>query len=107
LRRSGAAGPDAEECDPIELADVRTTPDKVKADVEKTGGGIYWVGPGNVPEIRRTAPDRAAAGRGWLGLRANGDYVVTGVKETPLLPGAAALLLALATLILAWRREGR
>jgi hypothetical protein len=32
---------------------------------------------------------------------------VTGVKEVPLLPGFLALLLALGTFILAWRREGR
>ena len=92
---------------PIELADVRTTDEKVKADVAATGGGIYWVGPGAIPDIRRIGPDRTAAGRGWLGMRQNGDYVVTGVSETPLLPGLIALLLALGTFILAWRREGR
>jgi hypothetical protein len=32
---------------------------------------------------------------------------VTGVHETPLLPGLLALLLALGTFIAAWRREGR
>jgi hypothetical protein len=60
-----------------------------------------------VPEVRRVAPDRGAAGRGWIGLRANGDYVVTGMKETPLLPGILALVLALGAFLLAWRREGR
>ena len=92
---------------PIELADVRTTDEKVKADVTATGGGIYWVGPGAIPDIRRVGEGRTAAGRGWLGMRQNGDYVVTGVSETPLLPGLIALLLALGTFILAWRREGR
>jgi hypothetical protein len=92
---------------PIELADVRTTDEKVKADVAATGGGIHWVGPGAVPELRRVEPGRDAAGRNWIGLRANGDYVVTGIKETPLLPGALALLLAVGFLLLAWRREGR
>jgi hypothetical protein len=92
---------------PIELADVRTTDEKVKADVDKTGGGIYWLGNGGVPDPRRIAPDRSAAGHGWLGLRANDDYVVTGVKETPLLPGVLALVLAVGALLLAWRREGR
>jgi hypothetical protein len=29
------------------------------------------------------------------------------LQETPLMPAWAALLLALGTLILAWRREGR
>jgi hypothetical protein len=92
---------------PIELADVRATDEKVKADVEKTGGGIYWLGSGGLPDPRRVAPDRSTAGHGWLGLRANDDYVVTGVKETPLLPGALALVLAVGALLLAWRREGR
>ena len=52
-------------------------------------------------------PGRSAAGHGWLGLRRNGDYVVTGFGEVPLLPGVAALLLAIGFLIAAWRREGR
>ena len=43
----------------------------------------------------------------WMGFRANGDFIVTGVKEIPLLPGFLALLLALGTFIAAWRREGR
>ncbi|HUK60198.1 MAG TPA: hypothetical protein VLV50_13290 [Stellaceae bacterium] len=92
---------------PIELADVRTTDEKVKADVAATGGSIHWVGPGAIPDLRRVEPDRGAGGRDWMGLRANGDYVVTGMKETPLLPGALALLLALGFFLLAWRREGR
>ncbi|HXP31717.1 MAG TPA: hypothetical protein VN832_11540 [Stellaceae bacterium] len=92
---------------PIELADVRTTDEKVKADVQASGGSIHWIGPGSVPEVRRVEPGRSAAGRGWMGFRANGDYVVTGVKETPLLPGFLALILALGALLLAWRREGR
>ena len=50
---------------------------------------------------------RTAAGRNWLGLRQNGDFVVTGVSETPLLPGLGALILALGAFLLAWRREGR
>jgi hypothetical protein len=92
---------------PIELADVRTTDEKVKDDVAATGGGIFWVGPGAIPDIRRVGPDRTASGHGWMGMWQNGDYVVTGVSEMPLLPGLFALLLALGAFILAWRREGR
>ncbi|HYL31870.1 MAG TPA: hypothetical protein VEU53_01815 [Stellaceae bacterium] len=92
---------------PVEMADVRTSDEKVKADVAATRGGIFWVGPGSVPDIRSVDPGQSAAGRNWIGLRRTGDYVVTGVGETPLLPGALALLLALGLLILAWRREGR
>jgi len=97
-----AAGP----LNPIEYADVRATPDKLAPLVTASGGGAYWIADG-VPEIRRVASGRATAGHGWLGLRENDDYVVAGFTETPLLPGIAALLLAVGALIVAWRREGR
>jgi hypothetical protein len=98
-----AAGP----LNPTEFADVRTTPDKLAPIVTATGGGIFWVASGKVPEIRRVSPDRAAAGKNWMGFRANGDYTVTGFSETPLLPGIAALFLIVGGLLAAWRREGR
>jgi hypothetical protein len=97
-----AAGP----LNPIEFADVRATPEKLAPLVEASGGGVFWIADG-VPEIRRVASGRATAGHGWLGLRENADYVVAGFSETPLMPGIAALLLAIGTLIAAWRREGR
>jgi hypothetical protein len=97
-----AAGP----LNPIEFADVRTTPDKLMPMVSATGGGIFWAGSGQIPDIRRVSPDRAAAGRNWMGLRANGDYTVTGLSEVPLLPALAALLLIIGGLVAAWRREG-
>jgi len=97
-----AAGP----LNPIEFADVRTTPEKLAPVVAATGGGIFWVGNGRMPEIRRVSLDRVAAGRNWMGLRANGDYTVTGFSEMPLLPGIAALLLIVGGLLAAWRREG-
>jgi hypothetical protein len=92
---------------PLEMSDVRTTAEKLQPVVNATGGGTFWVGAGALPDVRRVAPERSATGRGWLGFRANGDYVVTGLSEVPLFPGIAALLLALGTLIAAWRREGR
>src|SRR5438034_7039962 len=93
-----AAGP----LNPIEYADVRTTADKLQPLARASGGGIFWVGDGTLPEIRRVSPGRAAAGRSWMGLRQNGDFVVTGFSETPLVPGIAALLLAIGLLIAAW-----
>jgi len=97
-----AAGP----LNPIEFADVRSTPEKLAPVVSATGGGIFWVGTGTMPEIRRVSPDRAAAGRNWMGFRANGDYIVTGMTEISLLPGIAALLVTVGGLLAAWRREG-
>ncbi len=98
-----AAGP----LNPVEFADVITTPEKLAPIVAATGGGTFWVGSGTIPEIRRVAADRAAAGRNWMGFRANGDYTVTGFSQMALLPGIAALLLIVGGLLAAWRREGR
>jgi hypothetical protein len=97
-----AAGP----LNPVELADVRTTPEKLAPIVTATGGGIFWPSSGSIPEIRRVARDRTAAGRNWMGFRANGDYTVAGFSEMSLLPGIAALSLIIGGLLAAWRREG-
>jgi hypothetical protein len=98
-----AAGP----LNPIEFADVRATAEKLAPISAATGGGVDWIGTGTIPDIRRVSAGRATAGHGWIGFRENGDYVVAGFSETPLLPGIAALLLAVGALIGAWRREGR
>ncbi|MDR3514650.1 MAG: hypothetical protein P4M00_02455 [Azospirillaceae bacterium] len=93
---------------PPEFADVRTTADKLAPVTKASGGGMFWlVDPSGVPDVHRTHPGATAAGRTWLGLRTNGDYTVTSVNQVPLLPAAAILALALAALLLAWRREGR
>jgi len=96
---------------PIELADVRTTEELVKPVVVASGGQVLWLTDGQ-PDIRRVRPGREAgarepSGRGWIGFRANGDYIVTGVTQLPLLPGLVLFALALGMLVLAWRREGR
>jgi hypothetical protein len=98
-----AAGP----LNPKEFADVRATSKKLAPVVAATGGGIFWVASGPVPQIRLVPAGHRAAGRDWIGFRQTGAYTVTGFKEMPLLPGIAALLLILGGLIAAWRREGR
>ena len=93
---------------PIELADVRATDEKARGPTSaQRRRHLSGSAPAQCPTCAASRPSRSAAGRGWMGFRANGDYVVTGVKETPLLPGLLALMLALGTFILAWRREGR
>ncbi|MDG5497093.1 hypothetical protein [Niveispirillum sp. BGYR6] len=96
---------------PPELADMRSTTEKLAPVAKATGGGFFWLAPdggaGEIPSVRRTRPDRDQAGSGWLGLRANGDYTVTGVTQVPLLPGLLVLAGVLGLLLAAWRREGR
>jgi len=92
---------------PIELADLRSTGDVMKPIVDATDGGIVRLATDGVPDIRRVRAGRDTAGRGWIGLRSNEDYVVTGVDQSPLLPALIVLLLGLGATMLAWRREGR
>jgi len=92
---------------PKEFADVRATPLPLTPIANATGGGLFWIGSGAGPELRRVREDRSAHGRDWLALIQRRDYDVTGVEQIPLLPAAAVLLLAVGGLMLAWRREGR
>ncbi len=94
-----------------EMEDVRTTEAKLKPVVDANQGSFSWLAEG-LPEIRRVGREDRTHGGGfggasWIGLRQNGDYVVTGIRELPLMVGFAALLLAMLPLLFAWRREGK
>ena len=97
---------------PREMSDVRTSDRHARRAVQAHGGSIVWLGETGVPDIRRVAPKRRVSGAGgvsgrWIGLRRNGDYVVTGIREIPLLAGFLALLLALLPMLFGWRRESQ
>jgi len=93
---------------PKEFTDLRAKPETMAAIAEATGGGLFWLGDrAGIPDFRRVKPNRVATGRNWIGLRANRDYVVTGVRQVALLPAFVVLLLALGGLLAAWQREGR
>ena len=90
---------------PVELSDVRATARILAPSAKATGGAIRWLSDG-IPNLRRVIPARAAAGRNWVGLVANGDFVVIGLTTVPLMPALLVLLLALGATAIAWRREG-
>lgn len=92
---------------PVELADVRATAAVLQPVADISGGGMFWLGTDGTPDIRMIPAGRNTAGDTWLGLRANGDFVVTGVRDIPLLPAVLALALILGAMMIAWRREGR
>lgn len=94
---------------PLEFADVRATANSLAPIATATRGGIYWAGENaaDMPSIRTVRAGRFAAGADWLGLRENEQYLVNDVRLVPLVPGPVALVLILASLLLAWRREGR
>ncbi|UUX48532.1 hypothetical protein NUH88_14055 [Nisaea acidiphila] len=90
---------------PIELSDVRTTDEWLGPLAEQTGGSVTWGAEESVPDLRRVRAGRATSGRDWAGLLRNEDYIVTGVRTVPLLPGVLVLLLVIGGIIMAWRRE--
>jgi hypothetical protein len=97
---------------PPELADLRATATLLRKLVRDSGGGVHFIGTGtlgatpDVPDLRRTEPDRPAAGSSWIGLERRHDHVVTGIAALALLPAWIALPLMLGLMVLAWRREG-
>jgi hypothetical protein len=102
LSTLAAVGPS----NPLELADLRAT-DEILAPVARaTGGGVNWITDG-LPTVRRTKTDKDTSGKGWIGLRRNGAFVVSGVSQIPLMTGFVILVLLLGGLTAAWWREGK
>ncbi|OAN52169.1 hypothetical protein A6A04_00210 [Paramagnetospirillum marisnigri] len=92
---------------PVELAELTASDARLGPVAAATGGGLAWLSSGGVPEFRRVASGAVASGRGWMGLAERGDHVVDGLRETPLLPAWALLVLGLGGLLAAWWAEGR
>jgi hypothetical protein len=98
---------------PLEFADLRATATLLRKLARASGGGVHFIGTGvagappDLPELRRTEPDRSAAGSSWVGLERRHDHVVTGIASLALLPSWIALPLMLGLMVLAWRREGQ
>jgi len=91
---------------PLELAELTASPDRLAPVAATTHGGLSWLAKGGVPELRRVGTGMAA-GRGWIGLVDRGDHGVDGIREIPLLPALAFLVLGVGGLLAAWRIEGR
>ncbi len=92
---------------PLEFEDLRATDELMAPIVEASGGAVVRLAEAEAPALRKVKRGRDRHGRDWIGVQANGGYVVTGVSQVPLLPAALMLLLALGTAVAAWWREGR
>ena len=90
---------------PVEFSDVRTTDKWLGPLAQQTGGSVTWGAEEAVPDLRRVRTGRTTSGRDWAGLVRNEDYIVTGVRTVPLLPGVLVLLLVIGGIIMAWKRE--
>ena len=92
---------------PREFSDLRAVADVLEPLANASGGGVTWISDGALPRIRMTRRDRDTRGSNWIGLIANQDYVVTGIRQAPLMAEWLVLLLTLGGLMLAWRAEGK
>lgn len=96
---------------PREFADPRATAAVLKPLTDASHGSIRWLRDG-MPDIRMVEkPARSAvreqAGRNWIGLYRQNDYVVTGLTLTPLALPLAVLTALLLAMLLMWRRESK
>ncbi len=92
---------------PAEFEDLRATAERLEPLVDESGGAVVKLAAQGLPDLRRVKPGRDRHGRDWIGLQANGGYVVTGVAQAPLLPAILVLLLTIGGIMMAWWREGR
>lgn len=94
----------------LEYSDVRVSAEPTELIVDASGGGTFWLGDSDSPDLptlRRTRAGRAATGLHWAGLVRNEQFTVRAVREVPLIPAILALLLIGGALLGSWWREGR
>lgn len=93
---------------PPELRGVRTTSEILDPLFKSTGGSVQWLTDNDAPEIRFLPQGRKDyGGRGWIGLRENNAYTVTGTTENPILPAWAWAIILLCLSVGTWFFEGR
>ena len=97
-----ALGPAA----PREFEDTIASGLRLEPLSEGLGGAVMRLEDG-MPDLRRVAEGRNAAGRGWIGLTTRAAYLTTDVTVRPLIAAWVFLLLAAALSVAGWLREGR
>ncbi len=91
-----------------ELQDMLATTEILQPVQSATGGGSLWLAnSGTGFDLRRTDKRDRQYGDNWLGLPRNGQSIITGAQAEPLLPAWVWALFLTASIMLAWRREGK
>ncbi|MEM5467505.1 hypothetical protein [Celeribacter marinus] len=91
---------------PREFEETIATRDRLAPVVAATRGGVLALADG-VPDIRRVAQGRPAAGRGWIGITPREAYVTQSTSLKPLVSPLMWLVILAALSVFAWLREGR
>jgi hypothetical protein len=96
---------------PREFREVVSTPDRLKAIAEATGGTVRRIGLGGPDiELPRFASMRQSpiyGGGDFIGIKRTGASIVTGIGVAPLAIGFLGLLALLGSIIAGWLWEGR
>ena len=92
---------------PLEFSDLVTSEAPLHDIVKHTGGRILWLEDTPEPSLKMVKKGHAASGRGWIGLRDNDGYIVSGFKSRPALPYWLSMGGLLSLLAALWWREGR
>ena len=97
---------------PREFQDVVSTPEKLRALAEASGGTVRRIssGKGDAIELPRLVSMREAnvyGGSDYIGIKRAGASIVTGVGVAPLALGFVGLLLLLGSVIAGWLAESR
>ncbi|TNE57573.1 MAG: hypothetical protein EP340_08195 [Alphaproteobacteria bacterium] len=90
---------------PREFENVVTTEDKLKPLSNASDGALLWHEDVGTPTLYDAKPGRRMHTTSRLGLKRNNQFNVLDVKERPLIPPLAALILLGSILVLTWRRE--
>lgn len=90
-----------------EMADVVTTPEKMQAVADKTGGRVLWFDEHPRFELRELSQGSGTfSGQNWIGMKNKKAYQVTRVESREILNNALILLIIMISAIAVWRREG-
>lgn len=81
--------------------------DQLLAPIAATLSGAVMRLEDGMPDLRRVAEGRNAAGRGWIGLTTRQAYVTIDVTVRPLIAAWLFMVLAAALSLAGWLREGR
>jgi hypothetical protein len=95
------------EADPPEFRNVLTSASVIAPLSTKTGGGVFWVSDEGMPTLKTVGGNARAFGNGWLGLRNNNAYTVSGSLEKSVLPLWLSIVLLLGLTVLTWWYEGK
>lgn len=96
------------ELNPPEWRSVVTTDERLKKIAAESGGSIHWLESDGNPDIRRVnASNNNFGGYGWIGMRDNNAFSVTGVRDIPFLPSWLSAFLLLVIAVASWWFEGR